>query len=122
MREARESERRERDDSKLRGIEPVSLSTSSFPFLFRMPPAKSPFPRESATRFQRRVRGITAVSTAAVGAGLLLFADWGGGEKENDKRKNVFSGVRPAAKRLLGRLFPAEDDDIGGDGDDSSGD
>lgn len=89
-----------------------------------MPPAKSPFPRESATRFQRRVRGITAVSTAAVGAGLLLFADWGGGgEKENDKKKNVFSGVRPAAKRLLGRLFPAEDDGIGNDnGDDSSGD
>ena len=76
-----------------------------------MPPAKSPFPRESATRFQRRVRGITAVSTAAVSAGLLLFADWG-------ERQTVFSGVRPAAKRLLARLFPAEDDD-GGDGDDS---
>ena len=69
-----------------------------------MPPAKSPFPRESATRFQRRVRGITAVSTAAVSAGLLLFADWG-------EKKTVLSGVRPAAMKFFGRLFPEEDDD-----------
>jgi hypothetical protein len=68
-----------------------------------MPPAKSPFPRESATRLQRRIRGVTAASTVAVGAGLLLFADWG--EKEN-----VFTGVRPAAKRFFARLFPAEED------------
>ena len=73
-----------------------------------MPPAKSPFPRESATRFQRRVRGITAASTAAIAAGLLLFADWG--EKEN-----VFSDARPAAKRLFEKLFPADEDDADND-------
>ena len=75
-----------------------------------MPPAKSPFPRESATRFQRRVRGITAASTVALSAGLLLFADWG-------QRENVFSGVRPAAKRLFEKLFPADDDDDDDNGD-----
>ena len=77
-----------------------------------MPPAKSPFPRESATRFQRRVRGITAASTVALSAGLLLFADWG-------ERENVFSGVRPAAKRIFEKLFPADDDDDNNNSDDS---
>ena len=71
-----------------------------------MPPAKSPFPRESATRFQRRVRSITAASTVAVSAGLLLFADWG-------DKENVFSGVRPVAKKFFGALFPADEDDEG---------
>ena len=53
-------------------------------------------PEEPPTRFQLRVKAVTAVITAATAVSLLL-ADWGPG--------NVFSPIRPALKQYFNRLY-----------------
>ena len=51
---------------------------------------------EGPTKVQLRIKAGTAVTTAAVCAALLLY-DWG--------PDNVFSGVRPAIKAVLNRVY-----------------
>ena len=53
-------------------------------------------PEEPPTRFQLRVKAVTAAITAVTAVSLLL-ADWGPG--------NVFSPIRPALKRYLNSVY-----------------
>ena len=53
-------------------------------------------PEEPSTRFQLRVKAVTAAITAVTAVSLLL-ADWGPG--------NVFSPIRPALKRYFNSIY-----------------
>ena len=56
---------------------------------------------EPPSRDHLRIKAGTAVATGAVIVGALVFVDWDSAVG----RENVFSGIRPAVKRVLNRVY-----------------
>lgn len=71
----------------------------------------TPDPPEPPSKFQLRVKAGTAVITALTAAFLLLH-DW----DRASGHPTVFSGVRPAVKRALNRLYGVEGGEGAGEG------
>lgn len=63
---------------------------------------------EKPDPFQLKVKASTAVATALALGALLLF-DW---DKATGGHQTVFSGIRPAVKRVLNQVYGIEQPEV----------